>query len=65
VKFEVVKPTTSSVLCVVEALDVDSLDVGRTTVTVPAGQHDVILSVTLRTSARAITGEVMQCDLLS
>jgi hypothetical protein len=62
VTFELVKPASQAVACAVEALDVNSVDVGRATVTVPAGQHDVTRTVTLRTSARAITGEVVQCD---
>lgn len=62
VTFDVVKPASQAVVCAVEALDVNGVDVGRATVTLPAGQHDITRTVTLRTSARAITGQVEECD---
>jgi hypothetical protein len=61
VRFEVTKSSTKAAVCVVEAPDVNSDIVGRTVVNVPAGQSRVTLSTTLRTTDRAIMGEVEQC----
>jgi len=48
--------------CTVRARDYGGNEVGRLDVPVPAGPRQV-LSATIRTSSRAISGEVLDCQL--
>jgi hypothetical protein len=53
------KPAT----CTVRARDYGGNEVGRLDVPVPAGRQTQVLSATIRTSSRAISGEVLDCQL--
>ena len=53
------KPAT----CTVRARDYGGNEVGRLDVPVPAGKHTQVLSATVKTSSRAINGEVLDCRL--
>ena len=49
--------------CTVRARDYGGNEVGRLAVPVPPGPHTQVLSATIRTSGRAISGEVSDCQL--
>lgn len=49
--------------CTVRARDYGGNEVGRLDVPVPAGRQTQVLSATIRTSSRAISGEVLDCQL--
>jgi len=49
--------------CTVRARDYGGNEVGRLDVPVPAGKQTQVLSATIRTSSRAISGEVLDCQL--
>jgi hypothetical protein len=49
--------------CTVRARDYGGNEVGRLDVPVPAGKQTQALSATIRTSSRAISGEVLDCQL--
>ena len=49
--------------CTVRARDYGGNEVGRLDVPVPAGRQTQVLSATIRTSGRAISGEVLDCRL--
>ena len=53
------KPAT----CTVRARDYGGNEVGRLDVPVPAGKQTQVLSATIKTSGRAISGEVLDCQL--
>ncbi|MEY9930066.1 hypothetical protein ABH926_004708 [Catenulispora sp. GP43] len=53
------KPAT----CTVRARDYGGNEVGRLDVPVPVGKQTQVLSATIRTSSRAISGEVLDCQL--
>ena len=55
--------TSQTVTCVVRARDRDGNEVGRTTSTSKAGASEQVIAVTLRTSARAVLGEVVGCGI--
>jgi hypothetical protein len=61
VTYEVHKPASWTVTCVIRARDADGAEVGRQTVTVPAGKSVVVAHFTLPTSAKAVTGEIVDC----
>jgi hypothetical protein len=61
VTYEVHKPKAWTVACVIRARGEDGAEVGRKTVTIPAGKSVVVASFTLTTSAKAITGEIQDC----
>jgi hypothetical protein len=61
VTYEVHKPTSWTVTCVIRARGEDGAEVGRKTVTIPPGRSVVVASLTLATTARAITGEIQDC----
>lgn len=49
--------------CTVRARDYGGNEVGRLDVPVPAGGQTQVLSATIRTSSRAVSGEVLDCRL--
>ena len=49
--------------CTVRARDYNGEEVGRLDVPVPTGRQTQVLSATIRTSSRAISGEVLDCRL--
>jgi hypothetical protein len=49
--------------CTVRARDYGGNEVGRLDVPVPSGSGSQVLSATIRTSSRAISGEVLDCRL--
>jgi hypothetical protein len=63
VTFEVDRTTSKAAICVIEAPNLAGDDVGRRQITVPAGQHRVVLTTTVTTNGQAITGEVEECQL--
>ncbi|MEP6464464.1 MAG: DUF4307 domain-containing protein [Frankiaceae bacterium] len=65
ITFEVRLPPERTAVCVLRARDRRGVEVGRREVTVPAPEGDraVVLTATLTTSARPVTGEVNGCRL--
>ena len=61
VGYDVHRPDGAAVRCTVEAQDVRHGRVGTTVDDVPAGARSVHREVTVRTSARAVTGVVSSC----
>lgn len=59
--YDVHRPDGSAVRCTIEAQDVRHGRVGTVTDDVPAGAQSVHREVTVRTSARAVTGVVASC----
>jgi uncharacterized protein (DUF58 family) len=57
------KDPSNSVTCVVRARDREGNEVGRTTNVSATGRDEQVLQVTLRTSARAVLGEVVECRI--
>lgn len=57
------KDPANSVTCVVRARDREGNEVGRTTKVSATGRAEQILQVNLRTSARAVLGEVVECRI--
>ncbi|NUR26357.1 MAG: DUF4307 domain-containing protein [Catenulispora sp.] len=55
--------TDRAATCTVRARSSNGDEVGRVDVPVPAGSRTQQLSVTVKTSTRAITGEVVECRL--
>ena len=63
VDFEVYRPGGTALTCTVEALARDFSPVGTSTVTVPASTDETTrTSATLRTTSRAVTGQVRTCS---
>ncbi|GAB3880738.1 DUF4307 domain-containing protein [Terrabacter terrigena] len=63
VDFEVYRPGGTALTCTVEALARDFSPVGTSTVKVPAGADETTRqSATLRTTSRAVTGQVRTCS---
>ena len=63
VDFEVHRTAGTALTCTVEALARDFSPVGTTRVRVPASAGDTATqSVTLRTTSRAVTGQVKSCS---
>ncbi|MFC7491352.1 MULTISPECIES: DUF4307 domain-containing protein [unclassified Knoellia] len=61
VGYDVHRPDGAAVRCTIEAQDVRHGRVGTVTDDVPAGAESVHREVTVRTSARAVTGVVSSC----
>ena len=62
VDFEVYRPGGTALTCTVEALARDFSPVGTSRVQVPASAEETTrLSATLRTTSRAVTGQVRTC----
>jgi len=57
------RQTDRAATCTVRARSSNGDEVGRVDVPVPAGSRTRQLSVTVKTSTRAITGEVVECRL--
>jgi hypothetical protein len=64
VRFELVKDPEYAASCTVRARNRDGEEVGRREVTVPVGVRKTVLTETLTTTERPITGEVKDCRLL-
>ena len=63
VDFQVYRPGGTALSCTVEALSRDFAPVGTSTVQVPASPDETTNeSVTLRTTSRAVTGQVKSCS---
>jgi hypothetical protein len=63
VTFQVVREQPERpAVCIVRARSRDGDETGRKEVYVPAGERSVIASTVLRTSRRAVTGEVFGCS---
>lgn len=63
VDFQVYRPGGTALSCTVEALSRDFAPVGTSTVQVPASADETTNeSVTLRTTSRAVTGQVKTCS---
>jgi len=63
VDFQVYRPGGTALTCTVEALARDFAPVGTSTVQVPASADETTTeSVTLRTTSRAVTGQVKTCS---
>jgi hypothetical protein len=63
VDFEVHRPGGAALTCTVEALARDFSPVGTSRVRLPAGAAETTThSVTLRTTSRAVTGQVRTCS---
>jgi hypothetical protein len=63
VMFQVVKDPEYSATCVIRARDQEGTEVGRREVGIPLGVREATLTEQLRTTRRAITGEVRDCRL--
>jgi Domain of unknown function (DUF4307) len=61
VSFEVHKPSSMTVTCVVRARNAAGAEVGRATVQIPPGQAVTHKTYTLATTDKAVTGEVQDC----
>jgi hypothetical protein len=61
VTYEVHKPRTATVTCVIRARGEDGAEVGRQTITLRQQASVVRSTYTLTTTARAVTGEVQEC----
>jgi hypothetical protein len=65
VAYDVHRPTDRDVSCVVRALDNRHGTVGAVTVTIPAGGEPSVHRVTtVKTTTRAVTGQVKSCSVL-
>ena len=63
VDFEVHRPGGAAITCTVEALARDFAPVGTSRVRIPASTEETTTrSVTLRTTSRAVTGQVRTCS---
>ena len=63
VRFQVDKAADRSALCTLRARASSGEEVGRLDVPVAAGARSQTLTATVKTSARAIVGEVSECRL--
>ena len=61
ITFEVRRPATDDVTCVLRAQDENRVDVGYATVRVPPGDERVRVDYSLRTLAPAYTAELLGC----
>lgn len=59
---EVSRPVNTATYCVLRAQNIRRLDVGYSTVTVPAGQTTVVFNYPLNTESRAVVAEVLNCS---
>jgi hypothetical protein len=57
------RESSKAATCTVRARDYNGNEVGRLDVPVPVGKATQVLSATIRTSSRAISGEVLDCQL--
>jgi hypothetical protein len=62
VTFELTRPGTGPVNCLVRARNRQGAEIGRALVRVPAGRQTVIVTYSLPTRGRAVTGEVLGCS---
>ena len=63
VDFQVYRPGGTALTCTIEALAIDFSPVGTTTVKVPASADETTTqSAMLRTTSRAVTGQVKRCS---
>ncbi|NUO89551.1 MAG: DUF4307 domain-containing protein [Dermatophilaceae bacterium] len=63
VDFEVYRPGGTALTCTIEALARDFSPVGTSSIQVPAGADETTrMSATLRTTSRAVTGQVRTCS---
>jgi len=60
-----ISDTSKGATCVVRARDRQGIEVGRTNSVTPAGKAEQIIQVQLKTSARAVLGEVLDCRATS
>lgn len=68
VDFQIVKPAAKAATCTLRARDIAGNEVGREDVVVaadPGGPRSTSVEHTLRTSGKAVVGEVLQCVLNS
>ncbi|MGH8869694.1 MAG: DUF4307 domain-containing protein [Actinomycetes bacterium] len=63
VRFEIVKQADDAVTCVVRARDTSGAEVAREEVRLPAGPSRDVVTHTLRTTARPVSGEVEGCHV--
>ena len=63
VEFDVFKPPGTAVTCIVQALDVAGVEVGRAEVPVTADQPDVHVVYALPVTARPTAGQVLSCSV--
>jgi hypothetical protein len=61
VTFEVYKPAGEDATCLVRARSVDGAEVGHVEVPVTGEETHTTLTVTVPTSARPVTGELLRC----
>ncbi len=62
VTFDVNRPDSEPVQCLVRARDRQGAEIGRALIRVPAGRRHVTVTHTLPTRGRPITGEVLGCS---
>lgn len=62
VTFQISRPDGAPVNCLLRARDREGAEIGRALVRVPAGKHQVIVTRTLPTRGRPVTGEVLGCS---
>jgi hypothetical protein len=62
ITLQVSKPSDKAVSCTVRSRDTDGNEVGRLSVEIPAGTSDAQQTVTLKTTARGTTGELVGCS---
>ena len=66
ITFEVRKRAAAAAVCILRARDRDGAEVGRREVAVPArpdGQRTSVLSETVTTTGRPVTGELYSCHI--
>ena len=62
VVIRVVKDSDVAAVCLVRARSRDGVEVGRQEIEIPRGPEDEVRSITLTTTGRAITGELLGCE---
>jgi hypothetical protein len=62
VTYEIDRTSSKAAICVLEAPNLAGDDIGRRQVDIPAGPRRVVMTTTIRTSGKAITGEVEECQ---
>ncbi|MDT0545769.1 MULTISPECIES: DUF4307 domain-containing protein [Streptomyces] len=65
VRLEITKDTGTAGVCTLRTLDADHAEVGRKDFTFGKGQGDTVKVVTVRTTGRATTAELVGCDPVS
>jgi hypothetical protein len=59
---EVSRPANTTTYCVLRAQNIRRIDVGYSTVTVPAGRETVVFTYPLNTESLAVVAEVLKCS---